>query len=212
MNRRPIKARDKKWAATIARWLTDLGLRPNHISVLSVVFAAGAGAALTSTVHIDSHWGRLGLFLAAAIGIQLRLLCNLFDGMVAVEGGFRTKTGELFNEFPDRLSDTFVLLGAGYAGGQYGPTLGWVAALLAVLTAYVRALGGAVGVTQSFCGPMAKQQRMAVITFACLLRAAGDFMTETRWVMPIALTVIALGCVLTIARRLSKIAAEMKLR
>src|SRR3989304_7502184 len=113
MNRRPIKARDTKWAAAIARWLTDLGLRPNHISVLSVVFAAGAGAALMSTAHVDTHWGRLGLYLAAAIGIQLRLLCNLFDGMVAVEGGFRTGTGDLLMGFPNVLSDTFFLLGAG---------------------------------------------------------------------------------------------------
>ena len=53
--------------------------------------------------------------------------------MVAVEGGFRTKTGELFNEFPDRVSDTLVLLGAGYAGAPYGPTLGWAAALLSAI-------------------------------------------------------------------------------
>ena len=33
------------------------------------------------------------LFLTAAALIQIRLLCNLFDGMVAIEGGFKTKIG-----------------------------------------------------------------------------------------------------------------------
>ena len=59
--RRPISARDTRWAHASAARLSRLGIRPNTISIMSVVFAAGA-----------------------AVCIQLRLLCNLFDGMVAV--------------------------------------------------------------------------------------------------------------------------------
>ncbi len=33
-------------------------------------------------------------------GIQLRLLCNMLDGMIAVDTNHRTKTGELYNEIP----------------------------------------------------------------------------------------------------------------
>ena len=50
-------------------------------------------------------------------------------------------------------------------------TLGWCAAVLAVLTAYVRVLGGSLGVTQHFIGPMAKQHRMFTLTIATLLSA-----------------------------------------
>jgi hypothetical protein len=39
----------------------------------------------------------------------------------------------------------------------------------AVLTAYVRVLGGSIGLEEHFCGPMAKPHRMAVLTAACLL-------------------------------------------
>ena len=42
--------------------------------------------------------------------------------------------------------------------------LGWAAAVLAVLTAYVRVLGGSLGLTQHFIGPMAKQHRMFTLT------------------------------------------------
>jgi phosphatidylglycerophosphate synthase len=212
INRRPIRARDTRWAVATARLLTGWGVSPNAISVASVVLAAGAGAALAGSAHVETLTSRALLCLAVVAGVQLRLLCNLIDGMVAVEGGLGTKTGELFNEFPDRLSDIFVLVGAGYAAGPYGPPLGWAAALLAVLTAYVRALAGAAGVAQPFCGPMAKQQRMAVITLACVLSVAEGSLTGTRAVMPAALGVIALGSAATIVRRLRRTAAEMRLR
>jgi phosphatidylglycerophosphate synthase len=143
------------------------------------------------------------LFVAAALGIQLRLLCNLFDGMVAVEGGFRTKSGEIFNELPDRFADAFILIGAGYAASsvQYGVTLGWVAAVLAVITAYVRTLGAAAGAGQCFLGPMAKQHRMAVMTAACVLAAVGVFMNAGAQVVSVALLIVVSGTLLTIVRR-----------
>ncbi|NJS38761.1 MAG: CDP-alcohol phosphatidyltransferase family protein, partial [Rhodobacteraceae bacterium] len=59
----------------------------------------------------------LFLILAAAT-IQARLVCNLIDGMVAVEGGQGTKDGPFWNEAPDRASDLLFLLGAGIAAGN----------------------------------------------------------------------------------------------
>ncbi len=53
----------------------------------------------------------------AAVGIQLRLVCNLMDGMLAVEGGLKTANGDLFNEFPDRIADVAILAALGQAGG-----------------------------------------------------------------------------------------------
>jgi phosphatidylglycerophosphate synthase len=67
------------------------------------------------------------LMILSICGIQLRLLCNLLDGMVAIEGGFKTKTGEIFNELPDRLSDALILIGAAYSVPTVAAThdLGW---------------------------------------------------------------------------------------
>ena len=93
--------------------------------------------------------------IAAALFIQLRLLCNLFDGMVAIEGGLASKDGPFWNEFPDRVADILILVGAGLACGFVA--LGWAAACMAVLTAYVRELGRAVNVPADYRGPMAKQ-------------------------------------------------------
>jgi phosphatidylglycerophosphate synthase len=137
--RRPIKARSTRWASRVAAWLGQAGVRPNTISIASVFFAAGAGFCLTLTDAVGSGWRGL-LFLSAGVLIQIRLLCNLFDGMVAVEGGHKTKSGEIYNELPDRVADVFILVGAGYAWVrvEWGPLLGWLCAVLALLTAYVR--------------------------------------------------------------------------
>ena len=102
----------------------------------------------------------------AALGCQMRLLCNLFDGMVAVEGGRSGPDGPFWNEAPDRASDILILVGAGVGAGA--PALGWAAAAFAVLTAYVRELGRAEGAPHDYGGPMAKQHRMAVMTAAAL--------------------------------------------
>jgi phosphatidylglycerophosphate synthase len=100
----------------------------------------------------------------------LRLIANLLDGMVAVEGRKGGPVGDLWNEAPDRVSDTAIFIGAGYAAGSE-PVLGFGAALVALFVAYIRALGASVGVGQVFLGPAAKQQRMAYMTFVAVYSA-----------------------------------------
>lgn len=211
--RRPLKSRDTGWAKAMARRLVQWRISPNAISIASMFFAAGAGLALYSSGH-PTFVHRPILLLLAAAGIQLRLLCNLLDGMVAVEGGLKTKSGEVFNDFPDRVADALILVPAGYAipGLPYGPALGWGAGLLAVFTAYVRMLGGAAGLKQSFAGPMAKQQRMAVITIACLTSTVELRLVRSGLTLWIALIAVNVGCVATIVRRTTAIVRELELR
>src|ERR1043165_5810344 len=202
--RRPLASRQTAWARTIAARLARSGITPNAISASSMVFAVAAGTALVSTRWIDDVGGDALLFVGAAIAIQGRLLCNLFDGMVAVEGGRKTPTGDLWNDAPDRVADAAILIGAGYALPAItgGVELGWAAALLAVLTAYVRWLGRGVGGAMHYCGPMAKQQRMALATIACVAAAA---VAPWGWQQPViagALGLMVLGSILTCLRRL----------
>ncbi len=185
-------------AASFAR----SGVKPNVISVFSAVFAGAAGVALALTPRMEAA-GAAVLFVVAALGIQLRLLCNLFDGMVAIEGGCKTKSGEVFNELPDRFADAFILIGAGFAASEWrgGMVLGWVAALLAIGTAYVRALGAAAGAGQCFLGPMAKQHRMAVMTVASLGAAVAGFFGYGVCVIFAALVAVVAGAAVTVGRR-----------
>lgn len=212
-NRRPISARDTRWAAACARALARAGATPNAISVASVLFAGLGGLAFASTAWTEGGL-RAASFVGAAVGIQLRLLCNLFDGMVAIEGGLRSKSGEIFNELPDRFADWAVLLGAGHAAGSgpYGPVLGWAAALLAILTAYVRALGSAARARPHFEGPMAKQHRMATMTAAAVAAAAATVVRADVPILQWALGLVVVGSGITVARRTVAIIRELEAR
>lgn len=146
----------------------------------------------------------------AIVGMQLRLICNLLDGMVAVEHNRKTPHGELFNDIPDRISDCFFFIAAGYvADPRYGVTLGWLAALLSVMTAYVRTLGRAVGANWYFSGPMAKQHRMAVLSLACIVAIVLSFWNEHRIAISIGLGVIVVGCLPTLFNRLRRIVRDL---
>lgn len=201
LDRRPIKSRSLAVFQRLAAWLSRTRVTPNQISVASIGFAA------LGIIGLLVVPGWPGLVLCA-LGIQLRLLCNLIDGLVAVEGGKRSPVGDLYNEVPDRVSDAALLVALGYAAGL--DWLGWLAALLAVLTAYIRVLGGALGLAQDFRGPQVKSHRMAVMTGACL---AGAIVTPWGWQLPVlsaALIAIALGSAWTCYARLSAIAVLLR--
>lgn len=209
--RRVLATRNARWAVALAHWLGQVGVRPNVVSVCSVVCAAGAGLAFSLVPAVSSR-GQTALLLGAAAGIQLRLLCNLLDGMLAVEEGFKSRTGAIYNDLPDRIADVIILVGAGYAvrALDYGVTLGWLAATLALFTAYVRLLGGSLGVTQHFIGPMAKQHRMFTLTVAALGAAVEALVDAPPRALRIALAVIVIGSVVTAVRRVKRVAAEVE--
>ncbi len=138
----------------------------------------------------------------------------MLDGMVAVEGGMQTVYGEMFNDMPDRFADVAILVGAGYSIANYswGHELGWLAATLAVITAYIRLLGGSMGVTQYFLGPMAKPHRMALLTGACVISVFESYLGFDGKTIALALIVMVVGMLVTCGRRTARIVADLKKR
>ena len=230
--RRPIKSRDAGWARATARFLSRTAVTPNMISVLSVGFAAAAGACFYSSGH-TAGVARVVVLMGAAVGVQMRLICNLLDGMLAVEGGKASKTGGIFNDLPDRFADLLILVPAGYgiAGAwPFAVELGWLAGTLAVLTAYVRMLGASLGLSQDFSGIMSKPKRMAVMTVATLLSMLEPLLPRISVndpavpqpfvplalvrpygaVLLLALTIVATGSAITTAGRTVRMARKLK--
>ncbi len=195
--RRPIASRNSKLAERVAKALAERGISPNQISQASMLFAAVAGLAFWLSGTMSGLPFVLCL-LIAALGCQFRLLCNLFDGMVAVEGGKGAPDGPFWNEAPDRVADAMIFVGLGFGAGA--PALGWAAAAFAIGTAYVRELGSAQGVGTDFRGPMAKPQRMATVTVAAVL--AIFLPVIFGWsVLSIALWIVVVGTAITVVRR-----------
>lgn len=212
-DRRPIRARGARWAQFIARRLAATGVSPNSISVFGMLAAVAAGAALALT-DVATGFAR-PLWLASAVLIVVRLLANLFDGMVAMEAGKASPTGELYNEVPDRISDAAVLIGAGYATGG-SVELGYLAACVALFVAYTRAAAKVAGAPSDFRGPLAKQQRMHVVAIAALFMAVTPSGWRLAWgpdaawgVMAAALLLVAAGGAFTAARRLRRAARTL---
>lgn len=199
--RRPLASRSTRWAAFLATAAVRAGFTADGISLLSLLFALGGAAGL---LWLERPWG----LLACAAGVQLRLLCNLLDGMVAIEGGKKSKLGALFNEVPDRAADSVFLVALGYGIGM--PWLGWLAALAAAITAYIRVLGGTLGLPQDFRGPMAKPHRMAVLTVGCLLGIAEFQLDGGQRLLVAAAWLIAIGSLITCATRLLAMARLLR--
>jgi phosphatidylglycerophosphate synthase len=213
VERRPIAARKWKVSQQLANWLGRRGVGADAISLSGMASGMGAGVALLATgERPGSAWA---MWLLAAVLVQLRLAANMLDGMVALATGTASKRGELFNEIPDRVSDSAVLIGRGYASGG-NVVLGYAAALIALATAYVRAVGKYTAGVQEFCGPMAKQQRIFLVTLAALYGAVIDprqAPIESRLgptPVTITLFLIIVGGIVTIVRRLRRIDAALR--
>ncbi len=209
--RRPIASRNLRASRAIAHWLVRRGVSANLISLLGTVACIGAGVAFWSTAAFP--WTARLAWIAGAVLVQARLLANMFDGMVAIARDAASPVGELFNEVPDRISDAGMLIGLGYSAGG-NSTAGYLAALAAVFTAYVRAMAKVAGSPQDYCGPMAKPQRAFIVTLCAVYMA----LTPASWQPNVqgyglpaaALLLVFFGGLFTAARRLSHSAAFLR--
>ena len=211
MDRRPLKSRNWPIAQQAATLLARRGISPNSISLFGMACGIGAGFTFAMTAKFDGVALHL-LWVVTALLMQLRLLANLLDGMVAIEQGKSSAVGELYNEFPDRVSDVCIMIGAGYALGGI-PVLGYIAAILAVTTAYIRSAGKAATGVSDYRGPMGKPHRMAILTVFCIAAACipRPWLLNPAALPPLAITLVLIiaGCFITCVRRTSSIAKAL---
>lgn len=204
-NRRPLASRDTGWARRLTRWLASTPVTPNQISGAGMVAALVSGLCLWAA---GGDSGRAAFLILGALFCQLRLLCNLLDGMVAIEAGRGSPDGGFWNEFPDRISDMLILIGVALGLGE--PALGWAAISFAFLTAYIRELGVNCGAGADFSGPMAKPHRMALITAAAILSLFEPLWNGAGQILHAALWIVALGAALTAARRAVRLVVKLR--
>lgn len=210
-----------RWTARVADALHRAEVTPNQLSVGSMVFAvAGVIGLAASGVVDEAH--RPGFLVMAAVCIPMRLLLLMLGRALATDKDLHSPVSDLYHEVPDRIADVMVIGAAGYAAAglwtvgaagtlDLGVLLGFVAATLAVLTAYVRALGASYGLGEIFRGPMPHPVRLWVLVIACLLSVAEPLVgIPTGAVMLAALALIALGSLSTVMVRLRLIAAALR--
>jgi phosphatidylglycerophosphate synthase len=202
--RRPIAGAFRRTADGAVYLCVRFGIHPNWVSYGSIVASAAAGLCFWQAQAVPA------LLLAAAAFCYLRLWLNMLDGMVALASGKASRTGEIVNELPDRISDVLIFVGVAHSGLCH-PLSGYWAAIFALLTAYVGTLGQAVGVQREFSGVMTKPWRMvtlhagAWVTLGLLWWGDGRIRYGELTILDWTNLIIVAGCVQTIIIRLIRI-------
>lgn len=137
----------------------NLGLTPNHVSILGISFSILAGV-------IYSQWqiNRAFLILAPV----LMLVSGLFDaldGVIARVHGKATIFGAFFDSMLDRYADAIVLCGI-IAGGLTNLTWGLAALVGSMMVSYARARAEAAGVKMESVGLAERAERIVLVGFA----------------------------------------------
>jgi len=164
-SRRPIAGIFRKTAMGAVRFCVRRGIHPDAISYASIIAGAGAGACFVFSGR--QAW----LLLVGPALMFVRLYFNMLDGMVALESGQASKKGEIVNELPDRISDILIFAGVAHSG-MANVAIGYLAALGALMTAYVGTLSQAVTGRRRFEGVMSKQWRMVTLSLGAVIMFA----------------------------------------
>ena len=202
--RRPIADAFRATAHLAVRACVRLGIDPNWVSYGSVVAAAAAAACFWQALRLP------GLLLPAVAFLYIRLWLNMLDGMVALASGKASRTGEIVNELPDRISDVVIFVGVAHSGLCH-PLTGYWTAIAALFVAYVGTLGRAVGARREFGGIMSKPWRMVVLHLGAWITLGllwwGDREIEYAGLTVLDWTNLAIiaGCVQTVVVRLIRI-------
>lgn len=208
-SRRPIADVFRRTAQSAVRLCVRWVIHPDMISYLSIVVSAAAALCFFKAEAYPI------LLIAGPALCYLRLWFNMLDGMVALEAAEASWRGEILNDLPDRFSDVLIFIGVAHSGLN-APLGGYLAAILALLTAYVGMLGQAVGVHREFSGIMSKPWRMvalhigAWITLALLWWSDGRIRYAGWTVLDWTHLIIILGCGQTIWVRLARIMRALR--
>jgi len=183
-----LKEQFNRWIEAETRFLHNLGLSPNKITVLGFLLSL-------SSALLYLNWGRSPLALPIA-GLLL-LLSGFFDaldGAIARLSGGVTAFGGFLDSLLDRYSDA-VVLAAITLSGLCDLFWGFSSLIGSLLVSYSRARAEASGVKMASVGFAERAERMI---FIALLSFIFPFWEASLWW---GILVLALITHLTVAQR-----------
>ena len=158
----------------VARGLGRLGIRPNHVTLFSLLLAGATAVALAMGHFMIGFW----LFFAA-------IACDLIDGVVARSQNSGSQAGAFLDSWIDRAAEGVVLIGlAIYGRDTILLELSLWALVASFLVSYSRARGVALGVDCKG-GLMQRPERMFVLCWAIFLSPLVALWMEPRAEVPI---------------------------
>lgn len=192
-----VKPTFQRLLKPLSKVLSGYNVDPTWINVAALLFSGIAGYLLAT--EPGTPW------LAIPLLVFGRIAANALDGMVARANNVSGQAwGEVLNEVVDRASDAVIFLGLA-ANPMTSTVLGGAAAACVLLSAFTGVVSKAAGGHRRYDGIMGKADRMVVIG---VLGIVGFFAPLTFW-GNVALGVVSLGCLATVAERLIMTRTEL---
>ncbi len=195
-----LRKRARRPLERIGFWLARLGVHPDAITALGLLFVGVAAVAIG-----------MGEFLTGGVLLLLSLPLDAVDGAVARAAQRQGAFGMVLDSTLDRYADGFIFAAFGYHFARHGRLDMLMLALFALigsyLVSYVRARADdsvvAISVT---VGWFSRLERVAVIL--AMTFAAGILRSERP--LEIGLVILALGANLTALQRLRYVYSALK--
>ena len=146
----------------LANVLSRAGVTPDATSVLSLIFAAGAGVLYTISC------GDRTLALAAGVLVLLNGIADAMDGEIARIAGTAGIRGDFLDHVIDRYADVFIICGI-FFGEYIDWRIGVAAIVGTLLTSYLGTQAQAVGLGRHYGGILGRADRLVLIMLASLL-------------------------------------------
>ncbi|UCC33722.1 MAG: CDP-alcohol phosphatidyltransferase family protein [Candidatus Bathyarchaeota archaeon] len=157
-----IKKRFQHWISTGAKLAHQIGLTPNVVSALGMMFAV-----MSATAYANAYL-RPSLLLVAPILLLVSGFCDALDGAIARIHVETTVFGKFLDSMLDRFADA-VILGGIIFGGLCDPLWGFVALVGSLMVSYARARAEALGVEMEAVGVAERAERLVIVAAASFL-------------------------------------------
>jgi archaetidylinositol phosphate synthase len=160
-----LKQKFQAYIASVAKAAHRVGLTPNRVSAIGIVFAL-----LSALAYWKWQLFNQFLLIAAPVFLLISGFFDALDGVVARLYGQTTVFGGFLDSLLDRYADAAVF--AGIILGGLLPSLEWglaagLAALIgSLLVSYTRARGEAAGVKMETIGLAERAERIIILAIA----------------------------------------------
>lgn len=157
-----LKQRVQLQLTSVAKSIHNLGLTPNHVSLLGIIFAV-----LSAITYWQWKFHSFLLILAPLLMLASGLL-DALDGALARLYGEATNFGGFFDSLLDRYADAIIICGI-ILGGLTDVTWGLAALMGSLLVSYARARAEAAGVKMESVGLAERAERLVLLALASFL-------------------------------------------
>ncbi|MGD2065946.1 MAG: archaetidylinositol phosphate synthase [Candidatus Bathyarchaeota archaeon] len=157
-----FKQRVQAQLTSVAKALHNIGLTPNHVSILGIILAV-----LSAVTYWQWKLNPLLLILAPLLMLASGLL-DALDGALARQYGKATAFGGFFDSLLDRYADSIILCGI-ILGELTEVSWGLAALIGSLLVSYARSRAEAAGVKMESVGLFERAERIVLLALVSLI-------------------------------------------